>query len=197
MENDRLKKICTGRVTMPAIAVLVNLMWGSAVIFIKKGYAAFEIAAGSTFDELLFASVRFLLAGVMILAVCRLTHQDLRLHRAWIPGILQVGLFQTTLQYLFYYIGVSHTPASISSILVSTSAFIVVLPIVLNQLLPGAFNLVLGAELARQLGVHIGDQVTLVVPSGQPLYSARELTNTPSVEQTPRLTKKRPCRCMK
>ena len=40
-------------------------------------------------------------------------------------------------------------------------------PQVLNQLLPGAFNIVLGAELARQLGVHIGDQVTLVVPSGQ------------------------------
>ena len=32
---------------------------------------------------------------------------------------------------------------------------------------PGAFRVVLGAELARQLGVAAGDQVTLIAPSGQ------------------------------
>ena len=38
---------------------------------------------------------------------------------------------------------------------------------VLQQLTPGAFNVVLGAELARNLGVRAGDRVTLVAPSGQ------------------------------
>ena len=35
------------------------------------------------------------------------------------------------------------------------------------QLQPGAWKVVLGVELARQLGVHAGDAVTLVAPGGQ------------------------------
>jgi lipoprotein-releasing system permease protein len=38
---------------------------------------------------------------------------------------------------------------------------------VLGQLQPGAFGVVLGAELARALGVRAGDKVTLVAPSGE------------------------------
>jgi len=40
-------------------------------------------------------------------------------------------------------------------------------PQVLQQLQPGAFRVVLGVELARQLGVREGDVVTLIAPSGQ------------------------------
>lgn len=38
---------------------------------------------------------------------------------------------------------------------------------VLKLLTPGSFNIVLGQELARQLGVGVGDSVTLIAPSGQ------------------------------
>jgi len=38
---------------------------------------------------------------------------------------------------------------------------------VLARLVPGGFGVVLGAELARSLGVRPGDKVTLVAPSGQ------------------------------
>ena len=38
---------------------------------------------------------------------------------------------------------------------------------VLKQLQPGAFGVVLGSELARALGVKVGEQVTLVAPGGQ------------------------------
>ena len=38
---------------------------------------------------------------------------------------------------------------------------------VLKLLTPGSFNIVLGQELARQLGVSVGDTVTLIAPSGQ------------------------------
>jgi lipoprotein-releasing system permease protein len=37
----------------------------------------------------------------------------------------------------------------------------------LKRLVPGEFNIVLGAELARNLGVREGDPVTLIAPSGQ------------------------------
>jgi lipoprotein-releasing system permease protein len=38
---------------------------------------------------------------------------------------------------------------------------------VLARLVPGAWNIVLGAELARELGVTTGDQVTVIAPGGQ------------------------------
>ena len=38
---------------------------------------------------------------------------------------------------------------------------------VLSQLRAGEFGVVLGAELARSLGLHAGDRVTLVAPSGE------------------------------
>ncbi|NKE68820.1 lipoprotein-releasing ABC transporter permease subunit [Ramlibacter sp. RBP-2] len=38
---------------------------------------------------------------------------------------------------------------------------------VLERLVPGEFGVVLGAELARQLGVREGDPLTLIAPSGQ------------------------------
>ncbi len=38
---------------------------------------------------------------------------------------------------------------------------------VLKLLEPGSFNIVLGQELARQMGVGVGDKVTLIAPSGQ------------------------------
>ncbi len=37
----------------------------------------------------------------------------------------------------------------------------------LNRLVPGAFGVVLGAELARNLGVREGDAVTMIAPGGQ------------------------------
>lgn len=38
---------------------------------------------------------------------------------------------------------------------------------VLQRLVPGEFNVVLGVELARSLGVRQGDMVTLIAPGGQ------------------------------
>ncbi|HIV72796.1 MAG TPA: lipoprotein-releasing ABC transporter permease subunit [Candidatus Aquabacterium excrementipullorum] len=38
---------------------------------------------------------------------------------------------------------------------------------VLNKLQPGAWGVVMGGELARSMGVQVGDPVTLVAPSGQ------------------------------
>jgi lipoprotein-releasing system permease protein len=40
-------------------------------------------------------------------------------------------------------------------------------PGTLQKLVPGQFNIILGAELARNLGVREGDPVTLIAPSGQ------------------------------
>ena len=37
----------------------------------------------------------------------------------------------------------------------------------LDDLVPGKFGIILGAELARGFGVHVGDKVTVAAPEGQ------------------------------
>ena len=48
-----------------------------------------------------------------------------------------------------------------------TDAIALMAPEVLAQLQPGVFGVVLGSELARALGVKVGELVTLVAPGGQ------------------------------
>lgn len=48
-------------------AVLCTALWGSAAPCVKKGYELFEIAAGDSFSQLVFAGWRFTLAGVLVL----------------------------------------------------------------------------------------------------------------------------------
>ena len=50
-------------------AVLCTALWGSAAPCVKKGYELFEIAAGDSFSQLVFAGWRFTLAGVLVLLV--------------------------------------------------------------------------------------------------------------------------------
>ena len=49
-------------------AVFCTLLWGTAFPFIKLGYAAFSVADGDVGAAMLFAGLRFSLAGVMVLA---------------------------------------------------------------------------------------------------------------------------------
>ena len=48
-----------------SLAVLANLLWGSAPAFIKTGYAMFQVGSADTFSQILFAGCRFFLAGIL------------------------------------------------------------------------------------------------------------------------------------
>ena len=59
MENQSMRRLFTGRFSMPAIAVLCTLLWGSAFPFVKLGYAAFGFTAATGAPaKLLFAGLR-------------------------------------------------------------------------------------------------------------------------------------------
>ena len=52
-----------------ALAVLCTVLWGSAFPSIKLGYELFQIDASDTWSKLVYAAVRFTLAGVLVLLV--------------------------------------------------------------------------------------------------------------------------------
>lgn len=110
---------------MPA-AVLCTVLWGSAYPIIKYTYASLQLTAAA--DKLLFAGVRFVLAGLMVFTAAWI--KDRRpptLPRAKIGGVILYGVLQTGLMYIFNYIGVANTTATKTSVLTAASAFFAVL----------------------------------------------------------------------
>ncbi len=111
-----------------AIAILCNILWGSAFPAIKTGYALFQVPAGDPAAQILFAGIRFFFAGVLVIAFTSLTQRKLQLpeRHQW-GSVVQTGLIQTVLQYFFYYIGLAHTTGVKASILMSANVFFTIL----------------------------------------------------------------------
>lgn len=110
-----------------AIATLCCLLWGSAVPAVKFGYGLIGIAPGDTPSLLLFAGMRFCLAGLLLLAYALLTGRKIAMRGKRTGEVVLLGLGQTGVQYLTYYVGLAHTTAVKTSIMSSTLVFFSVL----------------------------------------------------------------------
>ncbi|USQ95063.1 DMT family transporter [Caulobacter sp. RL271] len=105
------------------MAVLCCLLWGSAFPAVKVGYALLHVAKTDTASQMLFAGWRFLAAGLILLALAVLTRKPLAVARDQVGQVIGLGVFQTTLQYVFFYIGLAHATGVKSSIMNATGAF--------------------------------------------------------------------------
>ncbi len=109
-------------------ALTAAVGWGWAYPLIKLGMVAFGIGAHMTGSKMLFAGLRFFLAGVIVLAVAGWSHRRFGLRKgsdAWF--VLVYALLNTTLHYAFFYFGLSHNAGARSAILNSLSVFTVVI----------------------------------------------------------------------
>lgn len=105
------------------MAVLCCLLWGSAFPAVKAGYALLHVARSDTASQMLFAGWRFLAAGLILLALAVLNRKPVAVARDQIGRVIGLGLFQTTLQYVFFYVGLAHASGVKSSIMNATGAF--------------------------------------------------------------------------
>lgn len=113
---------------MVIIAVFCALLWGSAFPTLKLSYTELGITSNDIGDQMWLAGLRFLFAGLLVLAGLLLFKRSaLRLSRRqyWILFIF--GIVQTTLQYLFFYVGVSNTSGVQASIIISSNTFFTIL----------------------------------------------------------------------
>ena len=106
-----------------AIALLCCLLWGSAVPAVKVGYTMLAISPADTGSLLYFAGIRFVIAGLMLLAWAGLTGKSIALDRRGVGEVSVLGLISTAAQYLFYYVGLAHSTGVKVSITTSTSTF--------------------------------------------------------------------------
>ena len=122
------KSVFQNQIVLVAAAMFCCLLWGSAFPSIKLGYQLFEIAAGDSASQILFAGIRFTLAGILvILAGSVLQGKLLKPEKAAIPKILILCMFQTVLQYIFFYIGLAHITGVKGSIVNAVNVFFTIL----------------------------------------------------------------------
>lgn len=109
------------------IAMLCCALWASAAPFIKKGYALFSISASDTPSILVFAGLRFVLAGLFVLMVDRLIHHKEKKEKVSFRHVCVLACFQTAGQYFLYYVGLAHTSGVNGSIICGMGSFFALL----------------------------------------------------------------------
>ena len=122
MENQ--SKLSKLYICIP-LALICCFLWGSAFPSIKVGYVVFHIDGDDSYSQILFAGIRFFLAGIMVI----LTGSFLQKRVLYPKNRVEIGrtallsLFQTILQYTLFYIGLAHTSGVKSSILIAVNVF--------------------------------------------------------------------------
>lgn len=117
------KKIYTDGKFVVVMATLCCLLWGSAYPGIKIGYKLFDITSDIP-SKFLFAGYRFFIAGLILLVVAQLKGKSIfSISKRNFSRLFLLGAFQTSLQYIFFYIGVANTTGVKGSIMNSTVAF--------------------------------------------------------------------------
>ena len=108
------------------LAILCCFLWGSATPVIKIGYEQWNVAGLPSL--LLFAGIRFSLAGMLTILLGSLTEKHfLRPKKTSWGMVFRLCIFQTVMQYVCYYIGLQHITAVKGTILNTTAVFLCML----------------------------------------------------------------------
>ena len=121
MDNE---KTYTNKKLVASIATLCCLLWGSAYPSIKSGYLLFNISAIDISSKIVFAGYRFTMAGLLVLIIAKIFGQKLfAFSKKNFLNLFILGIIQTTLQYIFFYIGLANTTGVKGSIMNSMGTF--------------------------------------------------------------------------
>ncbi len=128
-ETSKLLRLFTNPVFVALAAVFCCALWGSATPFIKMGYAViFPGGKPDVPSTILFAGMRFAFAGLLTVAIYSVARRRV-LYPApsnlWRVGTLSV--FQTIVQYFFFYVGLANTTGEKGTIISGSSSFFAIL----------------------------------------------------------------------
>ncbi|RKP54079.1 DMT family transporter [Cohnella endophytica] len=121
------EKIFTHPLGIMAAAAGATFLWGSAFPFVKLSYEELDIGKSDVFGQILFAGYRFTLAALLILLFMKLLGRPIGYQRGSLSKVGRIGLFQTLLQYVFFYYGMSGSTGVQGSIIAGTTSFFQIL----------------------------------------------------------------------
>lgn len=126
--SSKTQQVLKNPLVVGLIAIFCCALWGSAFPCIKIGYSLFVIESGDWASQILFAGLRFSVAGVLTIVLgSALSKRLLYFKRNSIGYVGALALFQTVLQYVFFYIGLANTTGTKGSIINSAGTFFAVL----------------------------------------------------------------------
>lgn len=110
------------------VAMLCCLLWGSAFPCIKIGYGLWDIGSADTASQILFAGMRFVLAGILaVIFGSLLEGKFIKPEKGCAGKIAWLAMLQTVIQYLFFYIGLAHTSGVKASIIEAVNVFVAII----------------------------------------------------------------------
>lgn len=128
LQKSRAEIFFTKPWALALCAIFCCLLWGSAFPCVKIGYRLFEIDTDYAPSLMLFAGLRFTLAGALVIAFGSVQKRKFltpKPRNMW--RVLLVALFQTAMQYTFFYIGLAHVSGVKSSVLNGLGVFFTIL----------------------------------------------------------------------
>ena len=120
------------------LAVICTLLWGSAFPSVKIGYKLFHITSGDIPSYILFAGIRFFIAGILTLLLCYVLKLDTSLrsftdvrnnyfHKDFIIKGCVLAFTLTFFQYICFYVGLAYASSVNGSIINASSTIFTVI----------------------------------------------------------------------
>ena len=102
-------------------ALVCCLLWGSSYPAIKSGFALFAIQPGDMAGKFVFAGWRCLLAGLVLLCAAVVSRKNVFAldGKNWLE-VAALGVLQTSIMFVFFYLGLAYTTGVKSSVLNGT-----------------------------------------------------------------------------
>ena len=125
---EEKEKVFTRPGVLLGLALICTALWGSASPTIKISYELFKIAPDDFFSKCLIAGIRFFTAGSIVIV-----YEWIRGKKVFVPAkeemprLLGLGLVQTGLQYLLFYVGLGYTTGARGALFSSLDGFFIVL----------------------------------------------------------------------
>ncbi|WP_028514917.1 DMT family transporter [Ruminococcus flavefaciens] len=120
--------VLTKKTVVLPLTLLCCLLWGSAFPCIKLGYGFSAITSEDTYSQMLYAGLRFTGAGILALLIGSvIARKPLIPHADEVSKVMKLSLFQTILQYTFFYIGLARSTGMKSSVITASNVFLSIL----------------------------------------------------------------------
>lgn len=109
-------------------AVLCCFLWGCAAPMIKIGYEVMRLSSEDSSSILLFAGLRFFLAGILVIGSQSIVGKKILLPRQQdVIPITALALAQTIVQYFCFYLGLANTYSTNAVIITGSSGLFAIL----------------------------------------------------------------------
>ena len=126
--NKDNKSFVTTPLGIGLLACLCCFLWGSATPAIKIGYEWFGIASNDIASRILFAGIRFIIAGILTAIIGSIiAGKPLYPQKTSWGMIVKLGMVQTVIQYIFFYMGLAYTTGVKSAIINGSQTFLTML----------------------------------------------------------------------